>query len=114
MSCSSSTSSESTASGSIVIDLTTRSPVTVTVTMPPPAEASTVSSLSDSWAASMSSCIFWACLSSCCMFGGWGMALAGLLVVVFENFLGVELLHQSFHELLLGEAAGGGGLGELL
>ena len=72
MSWSSSTSSGSTASGSIVIDLITRSPVTLTVTMPPPAEASTISSLSDSWAASMSSCIFWACLSSCCMLG-WGI-----------------------------------------
>ena len=69
MSCSSSTSSGSTACGSIVIELMTRSPVTWTLTIPPPAEASTTSSLSDSWAASMSSCIFWACLSSCCILG---------------------------------------------
>src|SRR5690242_20472113 len=104
MSWSSSTSSGSTASGSIVIDLTTRSPVTWTLTIPPPAEASTTSSLSDSWAAIMSSCIFWACLSSCCMLGAEASVLA--LLVVVEYFLGVELLHQSFHELLMGQTAG--------
>ena len=55
------------------IDLTTRSPETLTVTIPPPAEASTSSCLSCSWAASMSCCIFWTCLSICCMFGGCGI-----------------------------------------
>src|SRR4051794_32628629 len=72
MSCSISTSSGSTASGSILISLTTRSPDTLTVTMPPPADAVTSSSLSCSCAAIMSCCIFWTCLSICCMFG-WGI-----------------------------------------
>ena len=58
MSESSSTSSGSTADGSIVISLIWRSPLTLTLTIPPPAEASTTSSLSASCAASMSACIF--------------------------------------------------------
>ena len=61
MSSSSSGSSGSIASGAIVIALITRSPETLTVTVPPPAEASTSSCLSASWAASMSCCIFWTC-----------------------------------------------------
>src|SRR5206468_1250488 len=65
MSWRSSTSSGSTAAGSMRTSLTTRSPVTLTVTIPPPADASTSSSLSCSWAAIMSCCIFWTCLSIC-------------------------------------------------
>ena len=68
--------------------LTWRSPETVTVTIPPPAVASTVSSLSFSWAAIISACIFWTCLSICCMFG-WGMALLAAFLV--GDLLGVEL-----------------------
>jgi hypothetical protein len=57
MSWSISTSSGSTASGSIVRSLISSSPLTLTVTMPPPALASTISSLSDSWAFIISACI---------------------------------------------------------
>ena len=56
------------------IDLTTMSPLTTTLTIPPPADACTVSSLSDSWAATMSCCIFCTCLSIWAMFGWWGIS----------------------------------------
>ena len=116
MSCSSSGSSGSMASGAMVIDLTTRSPETLTVTIPPPAEASTSSCLSCSCAASMSACIFWTCLSICCMFGGCGIRAALRLVglrIVGDDLLGVELRLEACHELVLGGRLGLGSLLEL-
>ena len=108
MSASISTSSGSTAAGSMRTALTSRSPLTFTVTMPPPAEASTISFLSCSWAASMSRCIFCTCGSICCMFGLRGclgilrhpsLALAGALAPALGplagQLLGVELLHEA-------------------
>ena len=56
-----STSSGSTASGSIVSSFSSRSPLIFTVTIPPPALASTTSLASSSWALAMSACIFWTC-----------------------------------------------------
>ncbi len=56
-----STSSGSTASGSIFTSVSSRSPVTFTVTIPPPALASTTSFLSCSWAFTISACICWTC-----------------------------------------------------
>ena len=73
MSWSISTSSGSTASGSIASDLSSMSPVITTLTMPPPADASIRSSLSFSCAAIMSSCIFCACWSRAPRLGGWGI-----------------------------------------
>ena len=69
MSCSMSTSSGSTASGSIVSSLSSRSPLILTVTMPPPALASTTSFVSSSWALAMSACIFWTCFIIWLMLG---------------------------------------------
>ncbi len=60
------------ASGLITISFTSRSPETLTVTMPPPAEASTTSSFSCSWAFIISACICWTCLSILFMLG-WGI-----------------------------------------
>src|SRR3954447_9617148 len=103
MSWSSSGSSGSIASGAMVIALTTRSPDTLTLTIPPPAEASTSSCLSASWASSMSCCIFWTCFIICCMFGGWGISGLAFLLVVWtgDDLLGIELCHQARDELVL-------------
>lgn len=68
MSCSISTSSGSSASGSMVRLTSSISPLTVTLTMPPPAEASTVWDLRFSCAAASCSCILRACFIICCMF----------------------------------------------
>ena len=85
MSESISTSSGSTAAGSIATDLTSRSPEIFTVTMPPPADASTISSLSCSWAASMSCCIFCTCCIICCMFGMRGcLGISGAFLFAGE------------------------------
>ena len=61
ISCSISTSSGSTASGSMVRAVTCLLPLTDAVTAPPPAEADYVLLSSSSWVFIISSCIFWAC-----------------------------------------------------
>src|SRR4051812_6664900 len=101
MSWSSSGSSGSMASAAIVIDLTSRSPETTTLTIPPPAEASTVSFLSCSCAATMSCCIFWTCWSILFMFGGWGI---GALLV--GDLLGIEFCREARQELVLARSRG--------
>src|SRR4051812_13063284 len=104
MSCSISTSSGSTASGSIVTSRNSRSPVTFTVTMPPPALASTTSFFSCSWAFIISACICWTCFIIWFMFGCLGMRPrlpAGLGLV--EDFLRPELVLEAFEQLFLGE-----------
>src|SRR5918994_523844 len=58
-----STSSGSSASGSIETDSTVWSPLTLAVTTPPPAVPSTTSSASWAWVSSISRCIFCSCLS---------------------------------------------------
>src|SRR4029453_4883852 len=58
-----STSSGSSASGSIETDSTVWSPLTLAVTTPPPAVPSTTSSASWAWVFSISRCIFCSCLS---------------------------------------------------
>ena len=63
MSASISGSSGSIARGSIVISTSSPPPFALTVTMPPPADASTISSFASSWASSIWACISWACLS---------------------------------------------------
>src|SRR4051794_11015600 len=95
MSCSISTSSGSTASGSIVTSRSSRSPVTFTVTMPPPALTSTTSFFSCSWAFIISACICWTCFIIWFMFGCLGMR-ARLLV---EDFFGPELVLQPLEQL---------------
>ena len=68
MSCSISTSSGSTASGSIVSVMSSRLPLTSAVTTPPPAEAEYVLASSSSCIFSMSCCIFCACfIRSLCL-----------------------------------------------
>src|SRR2546423_6203382 len=63
MSASMSGSSGSIALGSILISVISSPPVALTVTMPPPAEASTVSWASSSWAFDICSCICCTCWS---------------------------------------------------
>ena len=70
----------------------------VTLTVPPPALPWTSSSLSFSWAAIMSACIFWTCLSIWFMLGGWGIVLPLRL----EDLFRVELVLEALDELLLG------------
>src|SRR5829696_3613805 len=73
MSWSISTSSGSTASGSIWSVCTRMSPEMTTLTMPPPAVASTVSDLSFSCASCCWASIAWACSSILLRLGGWGI-----------------------------------------
>src|SRR5450759_3547623 len=84
-----STSSGSTAWGSMTTLLTSSVPLMVTLTAPPPAEASTNSLASSSWARAMSACILWTRLSIC-----WGFATTAFLsveiVVEHAGLLGHE------------------------
>src|SRR5215211_3497121 len=96
MSWSSSTSSGSTAPGSILISCSSSSPVILTVTMPPPAEASTVSCFSCSCAFSISACI-------CCTWRiiAFMSGCFGISILVLENLFGAQLRAKTLDQLLL-------------
>src|SRR5687767_1046538 len=85
-----STSSGSTAPGSITIDSREPVPLTTALTAPPPTDASTVSAPSASWAAAMSACIFWTC------FNIWFISfLLGTAVLLWAKSLAHDLaLHR--------------------
>src|SRR3954462_12336024 len=100
-----STSSGSTASGSITRLSMRMSPVMTILTVPPPVLASTFSDLSASWAscclASMacaSASIFW-------RLGGCGMS--GLLLGVRRKLLRVELVLESLYQIVVGKCRDG-------
>src|SRR5215210_5774897 len=96
MSWSSSTSSGSTAPGSILISCSSSSPVIFTVTMPPPAEASTISCFSCSCAFSISACI-------CCTWRiiAFMSGCLGISILVLEYLFGAQLRAQALDQLLL-------------
>ena len=113
MSWSISTSSGSIASGSIVSSSSRRSPLILTLTMPPPALASTISSLSFSCASAMSACICWTCFIIAFRSMPAGPPPLPVLRVVMRlasslsvrrsiDLLGVELALELLDELVVG------------